>query len=225
MLKLALFLAAMAWAGVALPIPLEGTKNTRDLGGLPIEGGRIRSGQIYRSGALCFLTQADQERLRELKVRTLIDLRTSEEIAKDGADRLEPLAQVCHWPMRSYHGREAEAYRSLLLQNGPVLRNFFGRLADAQAYPVLFHCSAGKDRAGILTALLLDALGCPRERILDDYLQSRRNSPKLRVEPEWLQEVFEAVDRSGGTVAFLKIQGVSAGQLEAIRNYLTETEP
>ena len=49
----------------------------------------------------------------------------------------------------------------------------------------------------------------------------QRNSPKLEVHEEWLQEVFEAVDRSGGTVPFLAIQGIPAGQLEQIRNNLT----
>ena len=97
-------------------------------------------------------------------------------------------------------------------------------LARPESYPVIYHCSAGKDRVGILTALLLDALGTPRSVILDDYLQSQRNSPKLEVHEEWLQEVFEAVDRSGGTLSFLAIQGIPAGQLEQIRNYLTEAD-
>lgn len=207
----------------AAPIPLEGTKNTRDLGGLPVTGGRLRAGYLFRSGALCFISGADQERLGQLQLRSVIDLRTPEEISKDGADRLAGLS--FNWPMRSYHGRGAESYRSMLLQNPQVMRKFFAHLAQAESYPVLFHCSAGKDRSGILTALLLDSLGCPREVIMDDYLQSQRNSSALRVEREWLQEVFDLVDLAGGSRAFLTIQGVPAGQLEAIGNYLIETEP
>ena len=207
----------------AAPIPLEGTKNTRDLGGMPVTGGRLRSGYLFRSGALCFISGTDQERLGQLQLRSVIDLRTPEEITKDGADRLA--GPSYNWPMRSYHGRGAESYRSMLLQNPQVLRNFFAHLARQESYPVLFHCSAGKDRSGILTALLLDSLGCPRDVIVDDYLQSQRNSPSLRVEREWLQEVFDLVDLSGGSKAFLMIQGVPAGQLEAIGNYLIETEP
>ena len=205
------------------PIPLEGTKNTRDLGGMPVAGGRLRNGRLYRSGALCFATPGDVAKLNGLGLHTLVDLRTDKEIEKDGADRLV-LPENLRFPMTSYHGRGGEAYRSLLLQNPQALRGFFNLLARSDSYPILYHCSAGKDRVGILTALLLDALGTPRELILDDYLQSMRNSPKLEVHAEWLQEVFEAVDRSGGAAAFLAIQGIPAGQLEQIRNTLTEAE-
>ena len=183
-------------------------------------GGHLRGGCLYRSGALCFATSADVEKLNGLRLRTVVDLRTDKEIAKEGPDRIV-LSDNLRLPMTSYHGRGAEAYRSMVLQNPKVLREFFATLARPEAYPVIYHCSAGKDRVGILTALLLDALGTPREVILDDYLQSQRNSPKLEVHEEWLQEVFEAVDRSGGTVPFLAIQGIPAGQLEQIRNNLT----
>ncbi|MBN9414751.1 MAG: tyrosine-protein phosphatase [Candidatus Eremiobacteraeota bacterium] len=207
----------------AEPVALEGTKNTRDLGGMPVAGGRLRSGRLYRSGALCFATSGDVAKLNGLGLHTVVDLRTDKEIEKDGPDRLV-LRENLRFPMTSYHGRGAEAYRSLILQNPQVLREFFALLARNESYPILYHCSAGKDRVGILTALLLDALGTPRELILDDYLQSMRNSPKLEVHAEWLQEVFEAVDRSGGAAAFLAIQGIPAGQLEQIRNTLTEAE-
>ena len=208
---------------LAAPILLEGTKNTRDLGGTPVAGGRLRSGCLYRSGALCFATEADVEKLGGLRLRTVVDLRTDREIAKDGPDRIT-LDENLRLPMSAYHGRGAEAYRSLVLQNPQVLREFFGLLAKPESYPVIYHCSAGKDRAGILTALLLDYLGTPRAVILDDYLESQRNSPKLEVHEEWLQEVFDIVDRSGGTASFLASQGIPAGQLEEIRNYLTEAD-
>jgi protein-tyrosine phosphatase len=194
---------------MAEPIPLQGTKNTRDLGGLPIRGGHLRSGKLFRSGALCFLTPSDQERVQELGLQTLIDLRVQDEICKDGCDRVQAETSNYHWPMRSSHGRGAEAYRSLLLENPRVLREFFRHLSQPDSFPMLFHCSAGKDRTGILTALLLDGLGCPRSVIRDDYLQSRRNHPKLHVEEDWLEEVFQAVDRVGGTRAFLAIYGVA----------------
>lgn len=221
--SLVLALLGLAQLCLAAAVTLEGTKNTRDLGGIPVSGGRVRSGRLYRSGALCFATPADLEKLNGLGLRTVVDLRTDQEIAKDGPDRMV-LAENLRLPMTAYHGHGAEAYRSLVLQNGPALRGFFATLARSEAYPMIYHCSAGKDRAGILTALLLDALGAPREVILDDYLQSRRNSPKLEVHEEWLAEVFEAVDRSGGTAAFLAIQGIPAGQLEEIRNNLIEAD-
>ncbi len=220
---LALSLVCLGKLCLAAAVTLEGTKNTRDLGGMPVAGGHLRGGCLYRSGALCFVTGADVEKLNGLRLRTVVDLRTDQEIAKDGPDRIV-LSDNLRLPMTSYHGRGAEAYRSMVLQNPKVLREFFATLARPEAYPVIYHCSAGKDRVGILTALLLDALGTPREVILDDYLQSQRNSPKLEVREEWLREVFEAVDRSGGTVPFLAIQGIPAGQLEQIRNNLTEAD-
>ena len=73
---------------LAAPIPLEGTKNTRDLGGMPVAGGHLRSGCLYRSGALCYATQADVEKLGGLHLRTVVDLRTDQEIAKEGPDRI-----------------------------------------------------------------------------------------------------------------------------------------
>lgn len=220
---LGLTIVGLAKLCLAAAVTLEGTKNTRDLGGIPVAGGHLRTGCLYRSGALCFATPADLEKLGSLHLRTVVDLRTDKEIAKDGADRIV-LDENLRLPMTSYHGYGAEAYRSMVLQNPRVLREFFAMLARPESYPVLYHCSAGKDRVGILTALLLDALGTPRSVIMDDYLQSQRNSPKLEVHEEWLQEVFEAVDRSGGTVPFLAIQGIPAGQLEQIGNYLTEAD-
>lgn len=220
---LVLTLVVLVKICMAVAIPLEGTKNTRDLGGTPVDGGHLRSGRLYRSGALCYATASDVEKLGGLRLRTVVDLRTDKEIEKEGPDKIV-LSENLRLPMTAYHGYGAEAYRSMLLQNPQVLRRFFGLLARPESYPVIYHCSAGKDRVGILTALLLDALGTPRSVIMDDYLQSQRNSPKLEVHEEWLQEVFEAVDRSGGTVPFLAIQGIPAGQLEQIRNYLIETE-
>jgi len=204
---------------------LAATRNTRDLGGLPTRGGFVRNGLVYRSGALCFLTEADVQTVRSLKLSTLLELRVDSEIHRDGPDRLALTSSIpnnIRLPMSSSRGRGAEAYGVLLEESRQAIRGFFELLGNRRSLPLLFHCSAGKDRTGVLTALLLESLGTPREVILDDYMQSVRNSAGLVVHPEWLEVVFRTVDREGGIVAFLKSKGVSDLVQEAVRSNLEE---
>lgn len=205
-------------------IKLQATRNTRDLGGLPVTGGVVRKGMLYRSGALCFLTGQDVSRMRELKLKTILDLRNSSEIRKDGPDRsaLTEGVRVLHLPMANSRGLRQEAYHYYIRENPQVWRGFYAELARPQSYPMLFHCSAGKDRTGILSAVLLEQLGAERRVVLDDYLQSIRNSPGLEVHPEWIQEVFDYVDASGGASAFLVKSGVSLETQAAAREILLE---
>ena len=88
----------------------------------------------------------------------------------------------------------------------------------------MFHCSAGKDRTGILTALLLELMGTPREVITDDYLHSVRITPKLKVEKAWIDAVYAAIDADGGIEPFLKKRGVTEAQMAAVRANLTVAE-
>ncbi len=204
-------------------VPLQGTGNTRDLGGLPALDGYVRDGLVLRSGALCFATEADIQRLAGLRLSTLLELRIDSEIQRDGPDRLKLKDAIKHnvrLPMASSRGRGAEAYASYLEENRQALRGFFELLSDPGMLPLLFHCSAGKDRTGILTALLLESLGTPRPLIMDDYLQSVRNSAGLEVHPEWLEVVFQAVDRAGGIQAYLESKGVSRAVQQAVRRNL-----
>ncbi len=207
-------------------VTLQGTGNTRDLGGLPALGGYVRDGLIYRSGALCFATEGDIQRLSSLRLSTLLELRLDSEIQRDGPDRLRLRDSVKHnvrLPMASSRGRGAEAYGVYLEENRQAIRGFFELLSDPGMLPLLFHCSAGKDRTGILAALLLESLGTPRSLIMDDYLQSVRNSAGLEVHPEWLEVVFQAVDRAGGIRAYLESKGVSGAVQEAVRRNLVRT--
>jgi len=163
--------------------------------------------------------------VRALKLSTLLELRVDSEIHKDGPDRLALTSSVPHnlrLPMSSSRRRGAEAYAVLLEESRQAIRGFFELLANRRSLPLLFHCSAGKDRTGVLTALLLESLGTPRELILDDYMQSVRNSAGLVVHPEWLEVVFQTVDRAGGIVAFLRSKGVSDQVQEAVRRNLEE---
>jgi len=182
--------------------PLSGAPNARDLGGRTTGSGRtVVRGRLYRSGALCALTDRDQSTVRALGLRRVIDLRCGAEVAALGADRLPPATSLVGVPVfdsastalallggpsEPLTGRRVQ---QLLGGDGgtrlmlrlyqdfvalPALRGAFAtamsQLTDPGAYPVLFHCTAGKDRAGWLTAIVLAALGVTRADIEADYL-------------------------------------------------------
>lgn len=185
----------------------------------------MKSGQVIRSGALCFASQEDAEKLLGMGVHTIIELRLDSEIVKDGADKsylTDGIPNRLHWPMGASRGPGLAAYEAYTEENGVLFKKFFTVLANEKSYPVLFHCSAGKDRTGILTALLLDLMGTPRDVIYDDYLHSKRITSALRVEKEWLDAVFERVDAKGGIEPFLDSCGVTADQRQKVRVYLTQ---
>lgn len=226
-LLLALLLLLPAWSqssdAPARAFQLKGTRNTRQLGGLPVRGGIFADAKVYRSGALCFASREDASKLQATGLHTILELRLQSEIDKDGPDKeylTREVAQNLHWPMGNSRGLGREAYISYMEDNGPLFARFFQLLANQDSYPLLFHCSAGKDRTGILAALLLDLLGTPREIIYDDYLHSKRITPKLRVEREWLDAVFAIVDEAGGIEAYLRAQGVSPQVFQSVRQNL-----
>ena len=156
-------------------------------------------------------------------LKNIIDLRVPSEIKKEGGDRISLMSvkpAVINLPMKSYRGFERLSYESYMEDNPQALRGFFNTVADASKLPVLFHCSAGKDRTGIMAALLLDILGASREDIFDDYLQSQRNSPHLKVNRTWLEAAFKIADEAGGTEKFLISCGVNPETLKKIKKNL-----
>lgn len=175
-------------------VPLEGGRNFRDLGGYATaDGRRVRWGRVYRSGVLAYLSDADRAHLAARGVRLVVDLRAPAERSREPSRWGEPAPESLHWDydfstvsLRSVLrevgedlsaetlGRcVAELYRRLpALFAGPYAE-LLARLA-AGGTPLVFHCSAGKDRTGIAAALILTALGVPRETILEDYVLTNR---------------------------------------------------
>lgn len=203
-------------------VTLHGARNTRDLGGLPASSGMyVKDGVVYRSGALCYLNDEDVDILKDKNIKSVIELRAPVEIAREGRDVAAftgSLQKVYNCPLVCTSGNGQAAYLSYIKkQNYGSIAQFFHILAEQRAYPVLFHCSAGKDRTGILAALLLELLGTPRPIIMDDYLQSQRNSEGLKVEADWLRTIFQSVDKEGGIDLFLKNRGVSSDDMRKIR--------
>lgn len=161
-------------------MPIGGLRNLRDLGGYRTEGGdTVRRARIYRSDSLHLLEASEISAFDNLGIGTIIDLRRSEElieapgplpsinvelksrrVADTPREALQTTADGERWLFEDYCGMIDHA--------APVTLAIL-RAVMSTDRPVLFHCLAGKDRTGLISALVLGALGVPREAVLDDY--------------------------------------------------------
>lgn len=231
-------------SGQTPEIHLEGAKNFRDIGGLTTaDGHKVRFGRLYRSGQLATLTEADYTVLSSLHIREVFDLRTDGERTSapthwTGSTAPELVAAPMNLGIapgnvpldeliRQFAGkvRTEEDARALMTggmaeladtgheQAGMVL----ARLAHGG--PAIVHCTAGKDRTGLLVAVLLTILDVPRDQIMKDYLRSndamrsgmslppgiqlpfdpRILRPILSVEPGYLEASFQQIDKTWGS--------------------------
>jgi protein-tyrosine phosphatase len=166
-------------------VSLEGCVNFRDLGGYPTaDGARVRRGCVYRSDALHFMTPADVARVRDaLGVRNVIDLRSTAEVETDGPGPLAaPPVRRHHLPLFDVDRREVHGeHQARALDETYALMLRFARRPVARALELIaqaegasvFHCAAGKDRTGVVAAVLLGVLGVPDEHIVADYALTR----------------------------------------------------
>jgi protein-tyrosine phosphatase len=223
---LALLLAAPAPAQTLSSHPgertivLNGKRNLRSLDGLPVRGGVLRSGALYRSAKLTGLKPYEVDRIKALHLSTLVDVRFWLETVVEGADSKAVVRTVPHHlmlPMGVEVFPHDDFYVAILHNHvgRKSIGRFFAALADPASYPLLYHCAAGQDRTGTLTALLLDLLGTPREVIMDDYLASGKET-----RPAWMESVFTEVDKAGGIEPFLHGYGVTDAQIAAVRTNL-----
>jgi protein-tyrosine phosphatase len=173
-------------------VPLQGGSNFRDLGGHRTADGRtVRRGAVFRSAHLGGLTDADRRQLSRIGVRTIVDLRGVNEAAEtphliDGLDcrvigaHIEPqLGEKIRDAVDKgtatpflVMGFLTDHYRDYPRRCTPGFRTLFATLSDGQHRPLVFHCTAGKDRTGFASALLLTLLGVPWEQVLEDYLRT-----------------------------------------------------
>ncbi len=196
-------------------VPLEGAHNFRDLGGYTGLGGReIRWGRLFRSDTLHELTEVDVARLRAMGLRTVIDLRTERELSLTGRGPLEPeeiafrhLAVVREGVDRTAEGEAvaapaapgedlSERYLWYLEVGRDALVEALTLLGDGARYPLVFHCAAGKDRTGVLAALILEILGVDREVIVADYLITAERMElimaRYRADPAFAERIARA---------------------------------
>jgi protein-tyrosine phosphatase len=236
-------------------LQLTGATNFRDLGGYAGHGGRaVYWRKLFRSDHLADLTPDDLAMIDNLGVARVFDFR----------GKTERLAQACAIPGAVVHslaieptvvqglktlvdagqlvtvdntvGLMQQTYRDFVLDNSPRFAEFFGHLLADDA-PLVFHCTAGKDRTGFAAALLLEALGVPRPVILQDYLLTNdfyqmptANPAGLpqevmnvlwRVQANFLDAAFEVVQADFGSVPrYLKealgIDAQAQARLEAL---------
>lgn len=179
--------------GSVLRVSLTSVFNFRDLGGLPTTDGRtVRYGQLYRSDSLHRLSIEDSERLAALGVRTVLDLRRPKEITRDGRvpERLglayhNPYPEHREWEAGLYVERDgparflADRYRDMATEGIAGFGTALRLVADPDMAPLVMHCMAGKDRTGVLSALVLSLLGVPDEAIATDYALSEAGQAPL----------------------------------------------
>jgi protein-tyrosine phosphatase len=242
-------------------LPLAGAANFRDVGGFPTADGRYtRWGTLFRSDALHELTDEDMAILRRIGLRTVIDLRTAVELDRTGRGPLGTEdARYFHLSVIDADGGESRGIPAPVDQN---LANRYlwyldiGRdalvlalrvLGESSSYPAVFHCAAGKDRTGVLAALVLEIIGVDRAAIVDDYAltASRMELILLRflretgegkglsdlpatafaVESSTMQDFLEALDaRHGGARQWALEAGVPGECLDAMAAVLVTSD-
>lgn len=164
-------------------LPLEGAYNVRDVGGYETKDGRfLKPHTLIRADSLHRLTPADQQYLLDYGIHTIIDLRRSGEIEHD-PNVFAHAAAVSYKNLPLHNGWQyilenhrpdslAHLYCSILDNAQETVREVITAVSFADAYPVLIHCQVGKDRTGVVVALLLGLAGVPDETIIADYALS-----------------------------------------------------
>ena len=225
----------------------EGIANFRDLGGYITQDGRtVRWGKLYRSGTLADASRSDLQYLEEIELSTLIDFRSSAEKEEEPNTLPEPLYfEVVEIPTLD-DGNKAmigevmeriesgnfdgfdpnhfmlEANRQFASTFTPQFSQFIHTVLEASGEPVAWHCSAGKDRTGFASAILLRILGVPRDLVMGDYMASKTHALEARsrdlmmirifsgseaeqkmavlmgVEKAWLEAAFDTIDERWG---------------------------
>ncbi len=171
-------------------LQFEGSFNFRDLGGWRTTDERVvRSGRLFRADSVHLMTEADVVRAREeLALRTMLDLRNQQEIEASGLGLLADGVTRGHFPLTAHPERIqtvdgprpmpspdrspevlATGYLGILEASSGLVVDAVELIAGDDALPAVFFCAAGKDRTGVLSAVLLGSLGVREEDIVEDY--------------------------------------------------------
>lgn len=226
----------------------EGIANFRDLGGYPTSDGRqVKWGVLYRAGTFAKSSNADLNGLQTLNLDTLIDFRSSAEkeaepnrlpddtainvieipTLDDGNQAMveEIMGRIENSDFEGFDPNQLmlEGNRQFASTFTPQFREFMHTILKADGAPVVWHCSAGKDRTGFAAAILLRVLGVPQNVVVQDYMASKSNALEARasqlmllrlfkgdeaadkltimlgVEEAWLNAAFEQIDETWGS--------------------------
>ncbi len=270
-----LLIAVSTLPGIAAEdraLPLEGVLNTRDLGGLKTEDGRsVRAGQLIRSGEIDEISVNSMQNLDDMGVSVIVDLRTTAEATAHPAQWPEGKGPVRHnFPVMENESQMIEDMRASIKsgtaraeETDALFAGAFGYIAtdytdeyrdlfdvlleQPEGQAVLYHCSGGKDRTGVATALVLTALGVTKEDIQADFMMSNALKdadnkaeqiaaevnaaqgtsmtaeavwPSLGVRESYLDEFYNSIEESYGSVdSYLREGlGLTDEELETLRN-------
>ncbi len=229
-------------------LPLPGTRNLRDVGGYPTaDGRRTRWRTLLRTDSLDLLPHGSQAALLELGLQQAIDLRWPSEIARaPSVFRDSPHIRYRSIPLLAFeeddptpHLGLVGMYRRILDERGAHLVEVVRAVISPEGAPVAIGCAAGKDRTGVAIALILAAVGVPRELVVADYALSAgffaadvedphlvdwRSGPvEAESPPEYMEEVLRHLDeRHDGPRALLRAGGMSDEELGRLVEVLTE---
>ncbi|SDS42709.1 tyrosine-protein phosphatase [Microterricola viridarii] len=236
-------------------IPVSGTFNFRDVGGYPAAGGVVRPGKLFRSDGLSKLGDAGKGDLMRLGVGLVIDLRDDFEATMMPDDLDGTGIRTVRLPVFEGSGAsQAEGnvsleslYEKILNEHSDVVVTALRDIADSDG-GVLVHCTAGKDRTGVVVALALLVAGVDRETVLADYARSEANlggewldgmlallaehgveaTPALRTlmggsPPEVLDAALQSIEAKHGSVSqYLADSGMPESEIEKLRAALVE---
>jgi len=251
----------------------EGIANFRDLGGYPSDSGKqVKWGTLYRAGTLAHSSDADLRNLGQLQLVSLIDFRSSQEKEEEPNRLPDPtgftvveiptlddgnkalvgdiMARIDSGNFDGFDPNLAmmTANRQFATEFTPQFRQFIRTVLEADGAPIVWHCSAGKDRTGFAAAILLRILGTPGDIVMQDYMASREHALEARksqllllrvfkgeeaadklaimmgVEEAWLNAAFEEIDAQWGSFDNYVSQGLqlSSADIQRLRDSLLE---
>jgi len=235
-------------------LQLEGTYNVRDVGGYVTGDGRsTRWRRLLRADGMHRLTPEAQQTLRDTGLRTIIDLRRpSEAEQQPNVFATATTLRYRHMPLYQIVVGDrderslGEIYRWIVDECQPQVAAVIALLTEPDALPGLVHCTAGKDRTGVIIALLLGAVGVPVETIVADYALSAEHLgsgfveemrlritaagldwaqyERLMISPaEFMHDLLAHLDTQyGGVQSYLRTIGIDGEQLAVLRANLTE---
>ena len=249
-------------------LPMDGAHNTRELGGYKTTDGKsVKWGMLYRSDKLSDISDTDQVYLQNLGIKKIIDFRSKEEkeedpdiipqgidyiempICVDGAMRSKIEAVLKGETNKDVKSFLVDANKEFVSNYTDVYEDFLRNLIDDDG-PALFHCTAGKDRAGFAAAITLIALGVSKEDVINDYMKTNQFTkerieeiigqielmtlyqtdaeilrPLLGVEREYIETAFQAAEEKYGSLENFIRDGlnISDEDIQKLRNKFIES--
>ena len=249
-------------------LPMDGAHNTRELGGYKTTDGKsVKWGMLYRSDKLSDISDTDQAYLRDLGIKKIIDFRSKEEktedpdiipkginyvempISVDGAMRSKIEAVLKGETNKDVKSFLIDANKEFVSNYTGVYEDFLRNLIDDDG-PTLFHCTAGKDRAGFAAAITLIALGVSKEDVINDYMKTNQFTkerieeiigqielmtlyqtdaeilrPLLGVEREYIETAFQTAEEKYGSLENFIRDGlnISDEDIQKLRNKFIES--